>query len=70
MYLPQFYSTPENDKWWGRGFTDWVSSKTAEPLFEGHYQPHVPQNNNYYNLLNKETMLWQANLMQKYGNTK
>lgn len=60
MYLPQFHIVPENDKWWGKGFTDWVSTKKGRELFEGHYQPHVPLGNNYYNLLEKETMIWQA----------
>ena len=67
MYLPQFYETPENNKWWGKGFTEWVSAKNAEKLFDGHYQPHVPLNYNYYNLLDKETMLNQVSLMKKYN---
>ena len=66
-YLPQFYRTPENDLWWGEGFTEWTAVKNAIPLFEGHLQPVHPLNENYYNLLNKETMEWQASLMQKYG---
>jgi len=67
MYLPQFHRTPENDEWWGEGFTDWVSARNAKPLFEGHYQPHIPLNDNYYDLLDKKTMQWQADLMHKYG---
>ncbi len=67
MYLPQFHRIKENDEWWGEGFTEWTTVKHAKPLFEGHIQPHVPQNNNYYNLLDKETMQWQASLMKKYG---
>lgn len=67
MYLPQFHNVPENDKWWGKGFTDWVAAKNAVPLFEGHYQPHVPLNNNYYDLLEKDTLVWQSDLMHKYG---
>lgn len=67
MYLPQFHSVPENDEWWGEGFTDWISAKNARPLFEGHYQPHVPLNENYYDLLDKQTMEWQADLMHQYG---
>lgn len=67
MYLPQFHRVKENDEWWGEGFTDWVSTKNATPLFENHYQPHVPQNNYYYDLIEKETMVWQAELMHKYG---
>lgn len=66
-YLPQFYQTVENDKWWGKGFTDWVSTKNAKILFENHYQPHIPLNNNFYNLLNKDVLLEQSKLMQKYN---
>ncbi|MBO5032044.1 MAG: glycoside hydrolase family 99-like domain-containing protein [Lachnospiraceae bacterium] len=67
MYLPQFHRVPDNDKWWGEGFTDWVSAKNAKPLFEGHNQPHIPLNENYYDLLQKKTMKWQAQLMHQYG---
>lgn len=67
MYLPQFHRVAENDAWWGEGFTDWVSSSEAKPVFEGHYQPHVPLNKNYYDLLDKKTMVWQAGLMKQYG---
>ena len=67
MYLPQFYKTKENDLWWGDGYTDWTAVKGAEPLCDGHIQPRVPLDNNYYNLLDKETMQWQADLMKKYG---
>nr|WP_297765393.1 glycoside hydrolase family 99-like domain-containing protein [uncultured Butyrivibrio sp.] len=67
MYLPQFHRTPENDAWWGEGFTDWVSARNAKPLFDGHYQPHIPLNENYYDLLEKNTMVWQADLMHQYG---
>lgn len=67
MYLPQFYETEDNNKWWGKGFTDWVSAQNAKSLFEGHYQPHIPLNNNYYNLLNKQTMLEQQKLMAEFG---
>ncbi len=67
LYLPQFHRTKQNDEWWGEGFTDWVSAKNAKPLFQGHYQPHEPLNDNYYNLLDKNTMKWQAELAKKYG---
>lgn len=67
MYLPQFHRTEENDKWWGEGFTEWTAVKAAVPLYSGHKQPKVPLNNNYYNLLEKETMSHQAELMKKYG---
>jgi hypothetical protein len=67
FYLPQFHQIPENDKWWGEGFTDWVSAKSAKPIFPGHYQPRIPANDNFYDLLNKSTMQWQAKLARKSG---
>lgn len=67
MYLPQFHEISENNTWWGKGFTDWVSVKQAEPLYVGHCQPKVPLNNNYYDLSQKESIKWQYDLAQKYG---
>lgn len=67
MYLPQYHRVKENDEWWGEGYTDWVSTKNAKPLYEGHYQPHVPLNDYYYDLLDRKTFEWQAELMKKYG---
>ena len=67
MYLPQYHRTPENDEWWGEGFTDWVAVRNAKPLYDGHCQPRVPYNGYYYDLLQKDTMIWQASLMKKYG---
>lgn len=66
-YLPQFHRIPENDKFWGEGFTDWVSCKKAVPLFEGHCQPKIPLNENYYSLDNIDSIRWQANLAKEYG---
>lgn len=67
MYLPQFHRTEENDSWWGKGFTDWVAVKEATPVFDGHNQPRVPLNDNYYNLLEKDVMQWQTETARKYG---
>ena len=67
MYLPQFHRTPENDEWWGEGFTEWTAVRNAKPLFEGHSQPQAPLDEKYYNLLEKNTMIWQSELMHKYG---
>lgn len=67
MYLPQFHRTKENDEWWGEGFTDWVSVKGATALMENHMQPREPLNDNYYNLLDKKTMEWQASLAKQYS---
>lgn len=67
MYLPQFHRVKENDAWWGEGFTEWTSVRSAERLFPGHEQPHVPLYGNYYDLMKPETMRWQADLMKRYG---
>lgn len=66
MYLPQFHRIPENDEWWGEGFTEWTAVRGAETLYDDHNQPRVPLNKNYYNLLEYNTMAWQADLMKKY----
>lgn len=66
MYLPQFHRVDENDEWWGEGYTEWTAVKKGEKLFPGHEQPRVPMKHNYYDLLKKETMQWQTELMKKY----
>ena len=67
LYLPQFHAIPENDEWWGKGFTDWVNVKKARPIFKGHQQPKRPLNDNFYDLSNPDTLRWQARLARSYS---
>ena len=67
MYLPQYHSIPENDRFWGKGFTDWVTVKNAKSLFKGHKQPRIPLDNNYYDLSLEENVIWQAKLAKEHG---
>lgn len=67
FYLPQYHEIPENNQWWGQGFTEWTNTKKSEPIFKGQYQPREPLNDNYYNLLDDDDKLWQVNLAKDYG---
>lgn len=66
-YLPQFHEIPENNRWWGEGFTDWVAVKKAQPIYPGQVQPRVPLHQHYYDLSEEREIRWQVSLAQKYG---
>ena len=66
-FLPQYHEVPENNQWWGKGFTEWTNVKKAKTVYRGQIQPKIPLNDNYYNLLDKKTVEWQTALSQKYG---
>ena len=66
-FLPQFYSTPENDKFWGKGFTDWVNTKNAIPLFKNHKQPILPEDTIFYDLSDPNTINLHSEISIKNG---
>ena len=67
FHLPQYHTIPENDVWWGEGFTEWTNVRKAQALFPGHRQPRVPAADNYYDLLDPRTQEWQAKLARDNG---
>lgn len=67
LYLPQFQPNDDNDRWYGKGFTEWTNVAKAKKLYKGHYQPHIPADLGFYDLRVKETRQAQAKMAQDYG---
>jgi lipopolysaccharide biosynthesis protein len=67
LYFPQLHAIPENDRWWGKGFTDWVNVKRARPLYPGHRQPRIPLNHDYYDQSDIKVIRRQVALAKEHG---
>lgn len=67
IHLPQFYPFPENDAWWGKGFTEWTNVTKSRPRYKGHYQPHLPTDLGFYDLRLPESRIAQQQLAREYG---
>jgi hypothetical protein len=67
VYLPQFHPIPENDQWWGKGFTEWSNVAGSLPLFRGHQQPVIPADLGFCDLRLAETRQAQADLARSHG---
>jgi hypothetical protein len=67
LYLPQFHSIPENDKWWGKNYTEWNNLIRGFPQYIDHYQPHIPHDMGFYNLLHEDVLKHQTEIAKNYG---